>query len=93
MEKTIATDCMGVGISVGNHVMFATGTPRYSTFKQGIVNSLKKCIVIAELDGKGELVYLDKEKTTLKTHRRNAVGVIRVFTQQEHEEMNIEAAN
>lgn len=86
--KSICTDCMGVSLSVGNHVMFATGTPLYSTFKQGIVNSIKNVITIAELNTKGELVYADNDK--LKLHRRKAVGVIRVFTQQEHEDMNNE---
>lgn len=88
-NKHIVSDCFGTLMTVGNHVMFGIGNSYNSEFRQGIINKITKATIhIAELDANGELKRYDCGDLII--HRRKPRGLIRVFTQTEHEEMQSE---
>ena len=98
-NKNIVSDCFGTLMTVGNHVMFGIGNSYNAEFRQGIINKITKATIhVAELDAKGELKrsteHCDENGVyDLIIHRRKPLGLIRVFTQTEHEEMASEQEN
>lgn len=96
----IVSDCFGVLMKEGDHVMLSVGSAFQSEFRQGVIDRITdKRIHVAELGGDGKLLRQEVTMTDklcnhgigrLVIHRRKAVGLIRVFTQEEHEEMKNE---
>ena len=83
--QEFCTDCFGNRLRIGDYVMFTIEGKSKSQFRQGLVESIgNKFLIIFELDGKGNIVYKDEEQTTPVRHRRTVLGLMRVFTEEDH---------